>query len=159
MTSFSESDLNTFSAEFARALFSKRPAWIEFARVDSTNSSKNILVVEVPPPTESRADHPLIIDTERDEITIGFDSYHSHFDWPSFDEECGNPLKFIEDIVCERVVVVSYWKDDKWCGSQTITAEKKLTPPDYISTDANRMKVRSWRGHFSADHALPIVSA
>ena len=152
MTSFSERDLNSFSVEFALALFSKYPSWRQFSKIDSSDFSKNFLVVEVLPPDRAEAD-PLIIYTDGDEITVQFDRYHSHFDWPPFDEVHRNPLAFIDDIVQERIAIVSLWGDGRWLGSQT------LAPPERMEgifrhSQAEMLRIRSWNGSFNADRPV-----
>jgi len=150
---FNERDLNPFSAEFARALFSKYPSWREFSKVDSSNYSKNLLVVEVPGPIESKADFPLIIDTDGDEVTVGFDRYHSHFNWPPFDEVHQNPLVFIDDIVRERVAIASLWGEGRWLGSQAV-APPEGTGGILRDSRAKILRIRSWNGRFNADQPV-----
>ncbi|HEY2032747.1 MAG TPA: hypothetical protein VGH02_03590 [Rhizomicrobium sp.] len=153
MRSLNGRDLNPFSVEFARALFSKYPSWREFSKIDSSNYSTNFLVVEVPAPAESKADFPLIIDTEGDEVTVGFDRYHSHFNWPPFDEVHQNPLVFIDDIVQERVAIASLWGDSRWLGSQTL-APPERTEGILRKSRAEVLRIRSWNGRFNADRPV-----
>ena len=153
-----EKRLDAFSRNFASALFAAYPEWRRSAEMfEALDASTHCLLVRIPAPAESRAAYPLLITTDNEDVTIGFDSYHSHFEWPCADNECGNPLAFIADLLCERLKVVSFWQDDKWCGSQTLAAGEELGRARYVSGAANRVEVRSWHGRFSADQALPAV--
>jgi hypothetical protein len=152
-----ESELNAFSATFARELFSLRPSWRQFALVDtSQNEEGNFLVVKLDPPVESRSSRPLAIYTNNDEVTVEFDVYHSHFYWPGDDEFFGNPIKFVDDIIDERLIVVSFWAGEKWAGSRTMVATQRLEDLDIPST-ASVAKLRSWKGRYSTDHILADV--
>jgi len=154
-----EERLNDHSRSFAQALFSARPYWREFARMAKPrHGSGMFLFVTVIPPESSKAEHPLIIDTDDDEVTIGFDSYHAHFHWPDFDEEYGNPLRFIDDVVGERLVVVSIWSGEDWALSTTLDAAKSVDEISRIPQSATIAKLRSWTGRYSRDESLPLRS-
>ena len=154
MTPLDEAELDERSAAFARALFSAQPAWRQYARADSRDGEK-YLVVEVPPPIESRVNYPLMVDTSNGEVTIGFDHYHDHFAWPCFDDQFGNPIQFANDIVRERVTVVSFWAGEKWLGSRTMLSSEKVNDLQGIPGEARKIKLRSWTGRYSADLEIP----
>ena len=152
-----EDQLNEHSKIFALALFSTHPSWREYAAMAaSTDGDGMVLIVTVPAPESSRAEYPLTIDTDNDEVTVGFDKYHSHFDWPSSDEGHGNPLCFIDDIIKERTVVVSVWSGEKWALSTTLDASKSVDEISRIPDAATVAKLRSWTGKYSRDEHLPL---
>jgi hypothetical protein len=152
-----ERHLNEHSKTFASVLFSAHPSWREYAAMAaSTVSEGMVLIVTVPPPESSQAEYPLTIDTDNDEVTVGFDKYHSHFYWPESDDEYENPLRFIEGILEERTVVVSIWSGEKWALSTTLDASKGVEDVGHIPDAATVAKLRSWTGKYSRDEHLPL---
>jgi hypothetical protein len=132
-------DLDGFSRKFAETLFAVYPAWREFARKETNKAGDRYLVVQPPDPPGSSTAEPLTIWTENGEVSVGFDHFHMHFYWPA--EEDLDPLKFIEDVLADRVAVVSYWKGDQWLGSSTLGLEET---PDV--EPGILVRVRSWSG-------------
>lgn len=115
-----------------------------------------VLIVTMTPPESSQVEHPLVIDTDNDEVTVGFDFYHWHFEWPSQDEEYGNPLRFIDDILHERIVIISFWSEVKWVLSTTLDVSKDIGELSNIPEAVTLAKVRSWNGTYSRNEALPL---
>src|SRR5262249_9387286 len=146
-----ERKLNDHSRSFAQMLFSARPDWKEFATMASPGAGDQMfLVVTVDPPKASMADHPLIIDTGRDEITAGFDFCHAHFGWPNDrDFEVDNALRFIADIVEEKRAAVSLWAGEKWVLSTTLDVSTGEALLDHVPEGATLRKIRSWKGTYS----------
>jgi hypothetical protein len=69
-----------------------------------------ILYVEVPAASEANLSKPLYILTANEEIEVGFDFYHNHFEVRvDITEAIQQALDFISDILEERVVTVSWW--------------------------------------------------
>lgn len=153
---------------FAQMLFEIFPEWRRFAREETyADTSGCGLVVEVPSLPAADVKNGLIIQVD-DEVTVGFDYYHSHFDPEGFyavlsadatdtadDEGLSGvlaALKFIEDIVSERVVIVSYMVNDEWRGSTAMPAQLTPARPEYVGGRSyNRVRVRSWGGAHNAD--------
>jgi len=152
-----EKQLDDHSQSFAQALFSAHPSWWNSARMEkSSGGNQMILVVTVEPPESSKGDHPLIIDTDNEEITVGFDAYHAHFDWPNDpNEEYGNALRFVEAITEERVAVVSLWAGERWAMSTTLDVSSGETALNNIPEGATLKKIRSWNGRYSRNEPLP----
>jgi hypothetical protein len=149
--------LDGFSVGFATALFAVYPEWESVAEMDSdSGQTGHYLLLRVQPPKGARAAHPLIIHSDNDEVTVGFDHYHSHFDWPPADEEAG-PLKFIQDILDERLAVLSFWDGEQWKGSYVLSAGADKSK--HGAPGADRAIVRSWKGSLDAEHLLPQTSS
>ena len=112
-------------------------------------------MVEVTSPVTADVKHGLVVDTSNEEITVGFDCYHSHFDeWVGDGESFGTlaALEFIKQVVSERVAVVSWWRDDEWCGSAQLEAGASPAVPSWASSNSfNRIRIRSWKGSLNAD--------
>ena len=93
-----------------------------------------------------------MIHTDNEEVTVGIDYYHSHFDsMVGDDDHFGTraAVEFVRQIVSERIVVVSWWLDDHWRGSSQIEAGAQ--PSAAFVKEYNRIRVRSWNGTFNAD--------
>ena len=75
--------LNDFSQRFADHLFVCFPELTKYARAD-----EGALVVEIPSPANSK--RGLIVATDDNEISLGFDNWHAHVG----DETTSEPQKF-----------------------------------------------------------------
>ncbi|RZT94953.1 hypothetical protein EV670_2699 [Rivibacter subsaxonicus] len=100
-------------------------------------------------------EHGLVIDSSNDEITVGFDCYHSHFDqWLGDGAHFGTTaaLEFVKQIMTEQVAVVSWWQNEEWRGSAQLEPLDSAKPPSWAAAGTfNRIRVRSWNGTHNAD--------
>ncbi|HEY4941916.1 MAG TPA: hypothetical protein VII56_10855 [Rhizomicrobium sp.] len=144
--------LDPFSRHFAESLFAVYPQWKPFAKVEKADGSgSSYLAVEVVPAPNSDVATGLYILTENDEVTIGFDSYHCHFDWPARDTDLTvDPMAFVSAILDERVAVVSVWEGEKWCGSW-LMIEGREPDHDKYGGPGRRLRIRSWNGTLDRD--------
>jgi hypothetical protein len=113
-------------------------------------------VLLIDPPAEAAVDRGLLIHTDKGEVTVGFDFYHSHFDSAVGDGEhfgTGAAIAFVRQIVSEQIAVVSWWRDDEWRGSSQVEAGAQ--PAALLVKEYNRVRVRSWKGSFNADTRHP----
>ena len=93
-----------------------------------------------------------------DEVIIGFDAYHDHF----FDYAGNNDTKavidqgmnFLSELLSEKVAAVSWWKDEKCLGSNQVNAGEQPDSSLPHLKDANRIRVRSWKGALNSDIRL-----
>ena len=130
-------------------VFDLLPKWRALLRTATAGDGSTFQVLEVPAPEGSDAVAGLLVSTADDEITVGFDVYHSHFDAWTGDT---GALEFIRRIVTERVAVVSWWSGGKWCGSGQLEAgQRPEVPSSAAGLAVDRMRVRSWRGALNAD--------
>jgi len=146
--------MDVHSLNAASELFAIFPQWRSLARTEKGEDGTEFLIVDVTPPPEANVEYGLTIDTAGDEITVGFDYYHSHFDaWVGDGEHFGTKaaLGFIRQIVAEEVAVASWWKGEKWKGSTQVAAGEM--PKMTWIADFDRMRVRSWKGNLNADVA------
>lgn len=147
--------MDTFSLASAEQLLSAFPEWRALARSEQAEDGSSYLVLEVEPPATADVQHGLVIDTSNQEITVGFDAYHSHFDdWVGDGEHFGTlaALEFVKQVVGERVSVVSWWFNDQWRGSAQVEAGEAPQAPSWAGAGTfNRIRVRSWKGTFNAD--------
>ncbi len=151
-------ELGAFSLAFADDLFRVFPEWRALARVQGEDDlATGYLVVEVPPP--SGATEPLHVWTEGDEVTVFFDAYHTHFEWPVGDAVVSsyeNPITFIREILAETLVVVSWWNDGEWLGATVQPASEAIKPWDGCGRTTHA-RIRSWKGTFNREvHATPL---
>lgn len=145
------------SAELPRAdeIFAEFPQWKDLARIETSDDGKPYLVIEVPAPAEACVEYGLIIDTSNDEVIVGFDCYHSHYDeWVGDGEHFGTQaaLEFVRQILSERVAVVSWWQGETWCGSAQLEAGQPIESISFpASREFNLIRVRSWHGSLNRD--------
>jgi hypothetical protein len=91
-----------------------------------------------------------------DEVTIGFDYSHSHYEWPpqprnSVNSIWWNPSSLLEAILAEKIVAHSGWKD----GELRVGAfDGPESRPDFSVPNLQRLRVRSWLGTFNRDVTL-----
>jgi hypothetical protein len=147
--------LDQFSKVFAQRLFSEYPDWIEFAKFgNASGADLDYLVVEVPSPASADLARPLLIYTVGGEVSVGFDYYHAHyFDQTMFPAN-SDVFAFIAKILSEEIAIGSGWDRDIWRGSWPIERGEDpiFTTPLHPMT---RIRVRSWRGNFDQDFAVP----
>jgi hypothetical protein len=145
--------MDPFSEQCAKELFDAFPAWRSSAREERDTDGSSYLVIEIAPPPEARVERALIVHTDNDEVTVGFDFYHSHCDSCFGDDDhfgTTAAVPFIRQLLTERIAVVSWWFDDAWRGSAQIEAGSVPTPHAGIKP-FNRVRVRSWKGTLNAD--------
>lgn len=149
---FDATQLDEFSGDVAQALFAAHPEWVSCARVELAEDGETLdLVVEVPSPFPQEGSPKLIVYTEDSEVTVSYDSYHSHFNWPPDDPDITlNPLTFIAAILNEEVAAVSGWNDGKWAGSWLHIKGEPIATPEKMSV-MKTIRVRSWLGTLNQD--------
>lgn len=141
--------LDPFDRAIAHAVGEAFPEWIPFATIQEADGER-AFVLEIKAPSR-KVGYPLRIDTYGGEITVSFEHYHAHFD--EFRDGTGNDaFTLVTNIISGDHAVVSYWRDDLWCGS--IVLEQGRIPVDNEEYPyANRIKVRSWSGALDEDIA------
>ena len=134
--------LNEYSRRFADRLFAAHPEWRPLAQSDPEGfPPPGSLLVEVPSPVTGRG---LWVRTYGDQITVDFGEHgwHEHFGADGKTEEVAftKALAFIEDLLSERVVVVTriFFARPVW----TRAIEATRVRPPLIG----RVEVRSWTG-------------
>ena len=144
--------MDRFSEQAADEFLAAFPEWRRFARSEQCDDGSSSFVLEISPPVEAAVEHGLVVYTDNEEITVGLDFYHSHFDSMVGDgEHFGTTaaVEFVRQVVGERLAVVSWWLNEEWVGSAQIEAG---TQPDaQFMKPYNRIRVRSWKGTFNAD--------
>jgi len=145
-----DTDLTDYSARFLMYLKREAPDLsraIQPAR-DKEGRLTGSLLAKIEAPNRHVA-APLSIATENDEVTIGFDAYHTHLEnWDSSESEeswFAKAISLVRDIMADRVLIASWWLDEKWCGSQAIRSGVDPKRPAYVDTKAT-LRLRSWTG-------------
>jgi hypothetical protein len=143
------------SLNAAEQLFVEFPEWRALSRGEKNEDGTEYLVIEVTPPAHAMVEHGLVIDTSNEEVTVGFDSYHSHFDdWVGDGEQFGTraAIEFIKQILSERTAVVSWWQGEEWRGSAQLEAGAQSPVPSWAAEGQyDRVRIRSWLGTLNAD--------
>jgi hypothetical protein len=106
------------------------------------------LLVEVPSPAD--VDQRLWVATDPGEITVGFGSHgwHGHFgEFIDMDEASATAaaLEEIADIVSERAVIATSFRDGRAVSSQLLRADAPID-----THRADYVEVVSWRGTHNA---------
>ncbi len=97
----------------------------------------------------------LELDTFNDEVTVYFDSYHAHFDDFGENDAYDDALVLVQKITSNEYVVVSYWRDSQWCGSELVAAINLPTGNEEYPY-ANLVKICSWHGSYDNEiHCEP----
>ena len=132
------SALNEYSAQVASELFAVHPEWTGFAAAED-----GALVVRIPCPVPDRPE--IAIYTADDEITVGYDRWHAHYDcWSDIPHDQGfqDALACINDLLSEQTAVAVTMTGDQWAGSRTLEIGDEADPPG----PGQHVYVRSWLG-------------
>lgn len=116
--------MNEFSRNFLKLVESKWPEWKGIA-----NSVGDYFEFEVS--SIGDPEIKLTIDTDEDEVTIGFGNYHCHWDGLDFDSleaEWKDAIEFIDGIVSNNIQIVSWFKESKWRGSSWVHTGESYEP-------------------------------
>jgi hypothetical protein len=139
--------LDEFSKSVSVQIEMHFPEWAERAQVED-NDGNYALAITVQSPSKAIS-YPLRIDTWGEEVTVSIDSYHAHF-FKFEDGTDSDAVTFIKRIISDKFAIVSYWRDEQWCGSYMLTGEYLPTNNDEHPY-ANRIRIRSWGGSLDND--------
>jgi hypothetical protein len=138
--------LTEFSQRFADHLFVCFPDVTKYARAD-----EGALVVEVPSPASSK--RGLIIATDDDQISLGFDNWHGHVGDETTPEQQAFELatQLMHDFFHDRVMIAARFKDKQFVGARLLRAEESLEsePP---AEPGEQLFVRSFCGTHDANY-------
>jgi hypothetical protein len=141
--------MDEFSEAFATWLRQRRPAWLGMAKAESASVE---IAFASPNP---RAVAPVWISSADEELTVGFDYTHGHFNaWmgtESDEDVFERALQFADDLVGERLVVVSGLAGGAWAGSTTVPPGDDPLATASVFPEADTIIVRSFRGTFDRD--------
>ena len=141
-------NLTEFSAE-VKAQFKKCfPALLNL-EYKIIENEEHAFCIEIKAPS-LKAARPLSIDTCGEEVTVAFDAYHAHFNEFRNESECGAAFEFICKIINGEFAVVSYWREEQWCGS-TLLKEENFPTTNENYPYASKIKIRSWLGNLDQD--------
>jgi hypothetical protein len=111
--------------------------------------AKPYAVFELPCPSPT-VKQGLWVATFDMEITVGFHTHHSHFN--DFDDvfnvkPINDALEYIDEIISERIVVISWYQSDSFSMSSTIEIPYD-TPPKFYKGDTH-ITCHSWLGTYN----------
>ncbi len=154
--------LEPVSRQMAEDLLSVFPHWSSHLSVVA-HAGKNYFNVRVPSPDASTFGFLEVTSLYNDEVTVYYATTHRHFFSVLGNAvEPGGAVEFIQQILDERLVVVSYICTgdsiirDGVFSSDAVPAEK-IPRANYEYYYATSMRVCSWRGTFDAEFAAPYV--
>lgn len=144
-------EVDEYSKIVIAELFACHPQWRNFTRIEKEEGKeKGYFYIEIPAPPGSDLAKPLYILTNNEEITVGLDYYHVHYNYmvgPPEASDADKALLFIEDILVENVSVVSWWDGDSWKGSAPIKYGNEPDASGFVSP-YKKIRVRSWKGNY-----------
>lgn len=130
--------------------------WSIFQAEKVESNGIEFLLFQIPTPKSAQVTAGLEIEIGNGEVTVFFDYYHTHFDEFMGDDEYNIGLDaaiaLIRGIITEKVVIVSWWMDEKWRGSSKIKVGQCSTPNLEIQP-YNRTRIRSWTGKYNTPDA------
>jgi hypothetical protein len=106
-----------------------------------------ILNIKVHPPNNS-VEYGLSLDTDDEEITIGFDCYHCHlfrFSDQDIYEELEYTVETIKGIMNDDLLLLKYIRDDQYVRSHII---ENNTDNTFDFDNYDQVKFISWSGKF-----------
>ncbi|MZP31444.1 hypothetical protein GTO91_17265 [Heliobacterium undosum] len=139
-------ELNEFSKVFADKLLAKFPELKPYIQITPyTDRDEAYLEVSIPSPHDE--DTVLFISTIDEEITVGFDWWHTHIGYAPTEEETYNQaIHLIEEIILEKKAIAYVKKDGNWIYSRL------LQPGENVEQkEGERIYVRSWKGTHNND--------
>ncbi len=138
--------LNEFSREVAESLFRAFP-WLKPHGVvdDNPKVTPGSLLIRLAP-TPGIPERLFSVSTHGGEITVAFDMFLTHFEWPDDSEEL---VSFIDDLAADRVLIKVRMADGKWTGSETLDAAE--ASGSLASAEGETVCIRSWTGARDAE--------
>ncbi|WP_396333699.1 hypothetical protein [Burkholderia anthina] len=154
--------LEPVSRQMAEDLLSVFPHWNSHFSV-VPYAGKNYFNVRVPSLATSKGGPLEVSSLYNDEVTVYYATTHRHFFSVLGNAvEPGGAIEFIQNILDERLVMVSYIctgdsiiRDGVF--SSTAVPADKIPRANYEYYYATSMRVCSWRGTFDAEFAAPYV--
>jgi len=151
-------NLNEYSKRFAEKLVAKYPQWDAYIKLCAEATAPGSLELTIPAPNQQGRE--LYISTSGDEITIGFDTWHTHYrnyETDDQEDEFIGALDLLEEIVTEKLAVVSCLHDNDFCMSYISEAGEepsveKLNDSRQSQEKVNRFLVKSWKGTVDAEY-------
>jgi len=135
--------LNDLSDKLVKGLLAAHPDWEPYLEAAGCGDDLNQCVrLQIPPPGDTA--EFLWLDTEDEEVTIGFREWHTHS--PLWGPEVeANVVEWSLDllhlIMDEQVIVVICYRHGQWTGSSLVEAGDTVVPPE-----EGEARVFSWRG-------------
>jgi len=137
-------NLTEFSREVKAQFFESFPLLLNLEH-KIIESEENAFCIEIKAPS-SKSEVYLVIDSSGEEVTVSFDSYHAHYNDLLGQYVYGSALELINRIIGSEFAIVSYWRDEQWCGSALL--ERESFPINNENNPyANKIKIRSWLGN------------
>ncbi|WP_213998159.1 hypothetical protein [Arsukibacterium sp.] len=137
--------MDEFSEKIANKFRSQFPRWISYCGAVNRDGAV-IFEAKIPFPGSKR-DAFLTLATDNQEVTVYLDSYHAHFDDFGENNSNSDALVFVQKIISNEYVVVSYWRDSQWCGSEHVPINALPTGNEEYPY-ANLVKMYSWLGNY-----------
>lgn len=135
--------LDEYSIIFSKMLYEVFPEFEKYQEIKEYDEcNEAYLLLEIPSPSNS--DNVLWLSTCNEEITVGFDWYHTHFGYSGTDEDDFKlAIEHVKEIVEEKIAIAIIKKKDSWIRSCIIRG-KDLPLLDEDET----IDIKSWNGTY-----------
>jgi hypothetical protein len=140
-------ELNKYSLKVLGLVEKVYPGWIGYAQVGEFEGQK-YLEIKIPAPYEP-TEHDLMITTLRNDLTVYFDYYHTHFGrWYATPEEAFEQASlYIKMILQEELIVAVKMVDGRQGGAGGYSPDKLAE-----IKEGEVSYTRSWRGTYNRNY-------
>lgn len=131
--------LDEYSINFSEVLYSVFPEFEQYQEIKEYDEcNEAYLLIEVPSPYN--VENILWLSTYGEEITVGFDWYHTHFDYAETDEDNFKlAVEHVKEIVEEKISIAVIKRENLWVRSYIITSN------DFPEVNVDEtLEIKSW---------------
>ena len=168
MMTLGEDEWDAYTRFAAPLILARFPDWEDIANLMPRADGEGCaLEFNLPCPSPDNA-RGLWVSTADDELTVGFHTHHRHYsnyEIPLNPEQVDVGIQFADDILEERVGVVSWYRTGEFAGSLSVELPHPGPllgsfdgfPPGFdvgdIVSGLERATLRSWFGRFDREEA------
>lgn len=168
MSGLQTANLDAYSRIALPMILNRFPDWEQHGKLTSSpDGSGDTVEFNIPCPSAA-VECGLWVATFDEELTVGFHTHHAHFtDYENRganEQEIERGLQQADDILNERLGVVTWYRGEAMAGSSTLELPPPGLLPDMFGRfgDAptklakyingiNRVTLRSWRGQYDRE--------
>lgn len=141
--------LDDYSKGFLDRILIEIPECKQYVKFKKYNNERDDTYAYIDIPCPSDAESNLWISTYSDEITVGFDYFHCHFEYiDNHEDDYDEAIKMIREIINEDIINITGTREGNLAFSGFIKPEDITSMEiDYDSYDA--INIKSWRDTFN----------
>lgn len=141
--------LDDYSKGFLDRILIEIPECKQYVKFKKYSDERNELYDYIDIPCPSNAESNLWVSTYGDEITVGFDYFHCHFEYSdNHEDDYAEAIKMIKEIINEDIINITGIRKGNLAFSCFIKPKEIASMEiDYDNYDA--ISIKSWRGNFN----------